>query len=188
MWVGFGSSKQVVVISDPRRTSSTFYSDPDDFAASDTVRIYCSQSAGNDSNNGLTEGTAKKTIAAAKALIIAGQNSVLNRPDQLLLKRGDTWTDETFGVWTLTEASNGTPIGGRSAAQRFVIGAYGTGVRPRVKYGSLQSPLSMGYLSTSNIAILGIDFDSYQYPAGSGPDNGITWLGGGSYMRANFAA
>lgn len=178
-----GGGKQIVVINDPRRTTSTDWSNEDDFAASDTVRIYVSQSAGNDSNNGLTSGTAKKTLAAGMALIMSGQVSVPNRPDQLLLKRGDTWTDEIIGNWTVDGTSGGACISGRSTAQRVVIGTYGTGARPKIKSGALQGPtLVTGPLTTANVAILGLDFDSYLYPAGNGSDTAIDWVGGASYV------
>src|SRR5690606_16339245 len=57
----------------------------------DTRTIYVSSSAGDDSNDGLSAATAKRTIHAAKSLLRDGS------PDWLLLKRGDTFTDQRFG-------------------------------------------------------------------------------------------
>lgn len=51
--------------------------------SSDTRTIYVSSSTGNDSNNGLSESTPKRTIAAGKSLLRNGY------PDWLLLKCGD---------------------------------------------------------------------------------------------------
>ena len=69
--------------------------------------IYVSSSSGSDANNGLTEQTAKRTIAAGYAELRNG------RGDWLLLKRGDTFAG-TLGHWMKS---------GRSAAEPMVVGS-----------------------------------------------------------------
>ena len=51
----------------------------------DSITVYVSSSEGDDSNDGLTPATAKRSIDAASVLIRDGY------PDWLLLKRGDTF-------------------------------------------------------------------------------------------------
>jgi len=180
---GYPSKYGPVLLFNPRGVSSNDWSDPNDFAAADTVRYYVDASAADDAANGLTDSTPKKTLAAVMALARAGQISVPGRPDQVLLKRGETWTDEVLGYLTTNNLNGGTAISGRSATQRFVIGTYGSGVRPRIKTGASQGPAILsGGTSPSNIAILGIDFDSYQYPAGFGSDTAIDWASGASQL------
>lgn len=77
---------------------------------------------GSDSNNGLSSGAPKLTLAAAWALVRTGF------PDQILLRRGDTW-NESFPRLRKS---------GRSAGEPILIGAYGTNTsaRPIVIAGS----------------------------------------------------
>lgn len=72
---------------------------------------YFSQS-GSDSNNGLSEFSPKKTIAAFNSITKAAG-------DNYYFKKGDTWTGEAMTV--LQSGTSGSPI---------TIGAYGTGVNP----------------------------------------------------------
>lgn len=83
----------------------------------DTIRIHVSTS-GNDANDGRTEQTAKRTLAAGYAALRNGF------PDWLLLKRGDSWVGQTL-VWDKS---------GRSAAEPMIMGAYGDGPRPRIRH------------------------------------------------------
>ena len=80
-----------------------------------TRKVYVS-AAGNDANDGLTELTPKLTIAAGGALIRDGY------PDWLLLRRGDTFANQT-----LSSVSN---KGGLDAANKLLISSYGSGARP----------------------------------------------------------
>ena len=82
----------------------------------DAVAIHVSSSAGVDGRDGLTPGTAVKTIRRGQALLRD------ERGDRLLLKRGDTF-GETFGGWNKSGHSPDAPL---------VIGAYGDGPRPRI--------------------------------------------------------
>ena len=56
--------------------------------------IYVSSSTGSDSNTGLSPNSPLKTIAAGEALLRNGY------PDQLLLKAGDTFVNQSFGDLT----------------------------------------------------------------------------------------
>jgi hypothetical protein len=128
------------------------------FTASDDTRlIYVSDQTGNDataqfylpnapevgSDPFLPTGSiaAYKTIAAAKAQVRSG------KPDWILFKRGETWTNQQFGVveWQ-----------GRSAAEPLLIAAYGDcGARPGILTGSA-SLISFSGLSASHVAMVGL--------------------------------
>lgn len=88
--------------------------------SSDSRIVYVSN-AGNDSNDGLSPGTPKATIAAADALIRDGY------PDHLLLRRGDTFTiSGTSGLYRWKN--------GRSATEPILLSYYGSsGARPVIK-------------------------------------------------------
>lgn len=140
-----------------------------DFVPSaDTRIIYVSSSQGLDENDGLSMVTPKRTLAAGYALLRDGY------PDHLLLKRGDIWVDESF---TGASAWNKS---GRSADERMLLGAYGTGPRPEIrpaantdgwKTRNSGNPLN-------HVAIVGISFVGNfngQAIAGYAPV-GIYWL------------
>jgi hypothetical protein len=118
--------------------------------SADTRIIYVSNSTGNDTNDGLTPNTAKKTIGAGMALMRTGF------PDWLLLKRGDTWTaagdpsGEVFGGgWTLGGPDNPlTPI---------IVATYGSSIqRPIIKSAPYSAIYSVR-ANLKNIAIIGLD-------------------------------
>lgn len=135
---------------------ATSWTDP--VASVDTRRVYVAAN-GSNSNDGLTTGTPKLTIAAGKALLRPGF------PDWLLLRQGDTFTNQSFGVWK--DVSN-NPLSGRSQTERMVIGSYNTGspgARPIVQTG-----ISDGFTwSTPGsgtiefLYILGIAFNPHTY-------------------------
>ncbi len=77
-------------------------------------RIHVS-SAGDDAADGLTPATARRTLAAALAIVRDA------RGDEVLLRRGD--------VFGLVEPVRLT-FSGESAARPFVLSAYGSGPRP----------------------------------------------------------
>lgn len=91
--------------------------------------IYVSDSDGNDSNNGLSSianpsniggvGAAgpKKTIAAGIALLTNGQ------PDWLLLKEGDTFTDQDFTTFG-GHGLSGTGYGPTFSGEPMIISSY----------------------------------------------------------------
>ncbi len=76
--------------------------------------IYVSSSTGNNANPG-TQGAPVRTIAAGYALLRDGY------PDQLLLRRGDTFTEGAI-YWNKS---------GRSAGEPTLLGAFGTTTDPR---------------------------------------------------------
>jgi hypothetical protein len=77
--------------------------------------FYVSSFAGNDTNDGLSEATAIKTLTRASELEL--------RPgDQLLLKRGDLWENQK-----LLLQHSGTP------EYPIIVSSYGTGDKPHIK-------------------------------------------------------
>src|SRR5262249_55910785 len=89
--------------------------------SADTRIVYVSSSTGKDTNTGLSPNAPVKTIAKALSRVRHG------RPDWLLLKRGDVWTNEVFGY---------PKLAGRSASEPMLISSYGSGARPLLKTGS----------------------------------------------------
>ncbi|MEK6479630.1 hypothetical protein WJR50_18945 [Catalinimonas sp. 4WD22] len=76
-----------------------------------TGTIYYISETGNDANNGLSPGTAKRNYSAVQNLLQAG--------DYALFRRGDSWT----GTRILFNRSG-------NANQYITIGSYGTGAKP----------------------------------------------------------
>jgi hypothetical protein len=118
------------------------------FVGAGTRKIYVSQSTGLDANPG-TLASPKKTLSAGKAAMRAGS------PDWLLLKNGDTWTDEAFDYFNNRS--------GVSAAAPALIGPWTFGgVRPLVKMNPSVNQGGFGLLGTSNFWVLyGIEFYAY---------------------------
>src|SRR3989344_2353940 len=87
---------------------------------------YYFSTSGNDSNNGLSASSPRKSLAALQALL-----NISEPGDQFLLKRGDTWT---------TGANISTPYSGivaldfknvdGNSGNYITIGAYGSGNKP----------------------------------------------------------
>jgi hypothetical protein len=112
--------------------------------SSDTRKIYCSDSQGNDSNSGLSSSSPVKTLDKAFSLLRNGY------PDHVYLKRGDVWTNQNFSG--LGDRS------GRSGSERLVVSYYGSGNRPLVRTNNTH------ILNTSDLfhaAIVGIEFYNY---------------------------
>jgi hypothetical protein len=118
------------------------------FVGAGTRKIYVS-SSGNDSNPG-TLAAPKRTIAGGVALLRNG------KPDWVLFNKGDTWTDQDFG--------NLSGRCGLSPTAPMLFGAYGTGARPLFKTRVYSGAQGMGFYkgSCNNIAIVGLEFYSYQ--------------------------
>lgn len=131
----------------------------------DTRTIYVSSSEGSDSNNGLSEATPKRTIAAGAALLRDGM------PDWLLLKKGDVWTGETL--------SSNWSKSGRSLGEPMVVTSYGTGARPLLRTGSgsalsAVSPSQSGGNPVHDLAFVDLHFHAHDR---QGQNNaGIAWL------------
>lgn len=113
-------------------------------------------SNGNDANPG-TQAAPFRTLGRGYEACRAGQ------PDQVLLRCGDTFTEAI----DLTKGSG-------SANNYLVIGAYGTGPRPRVR--SNATPFNGGARNVTGLAIVDLDIA----PAGI-PDQYATsiWLADG---------
>jgi hypothetical protein len=135
-----------------------------DFTPSaDTRTVYVSTS-GNDSNNGLSANSPKRTIAAGKALMRNGF------PDWLLLKRGDVF-DENIGHWITS---------GRSASEPQLISSYGTSTqRPLLRTGSTSGMTALHAGASgptiNHIAVVGIEMWAHTYNGSNNP-HGITWM------------
>lgn len=140
-----------------------------DFTASGDSRIvYVSSSDGNDSNDGLSSGAPKATIAAGYSLLRHGY------PDWLLLKRGDTWS-ETLGHWKKS---------GRSASEKMVVGTYGTATaRPLLNTGSAGYAITRTGGGGSPATIDHVAFVGFECHANgrtaSEDTTGFRWLGPG---------
>lgn len=118
--------------------------------SSDSNVIYVSSSEGNDSNDGLSPQTSKKTLSEGYALLRAGY------PDWLLLKRGDVWENEYLGnsegIWEKS---------GRSVLEPMVVGSYGYLVqRPVLKIGN-DTGWKDGVEEINYLSINGIRFYSH---------------------------
>jgi hypothetical protein len=120
--------------------------------SSDSRIVFVSSSSGNDNNNGLSSGAAVKTIAKAKTLMRNGM------PDEMLLKRGDTW-NESFGTWRTS---------GRSEQEMQLIGTYGSGERPILNTGTSEGFLTAGGNPINYVAITGVHFVANGYTGSNG--------------------
>lgn len=130
--------------------------------------VYVSSSLGDDANDGLSPTAPVKSLGHAKSLLRTGA------PDQMLLARGDVW-QETLGDWNK---------GGRSAQEPMLIGAYGTGARPRLETGTktafsiLSESANVKHLAISGLHLVASARvpGSADFVAGSGADNGLRIL------------
>ncbi len=121
----------------------------------DTQRIYVSDSLGDDANSGLSPEQPVKTLAMGQSLLRDG------RPDWLLLKRGDTWINQSLGDWTKR---------GRSADEPMLISGYGEGRRPLLRTGSTNGiTMWRGNLDYSNLALVGLSFEAHTNTGLNGP-------------------
>ncbi len=148
--------------------------------SADTVKIYVSSSEGKDGNDGLSPATPKQTLRAGYSLLRD------NSADQLLLKRGDTWTvrhpENRFidpdGRFSKTGRSF-TLTADRQLSGALVIGAYGSGPRPKLQLPGpavSDSPI-LRYVyweSRGNIAVVGLHFETAP---------GAEWLNGSTAIR-----
>lgn len=111
--------------------------------SADSRIVYVSSSDGNDANDGSFERPVQH-LAKGISLLRSGM------PDWLLLKRGDTWTNESLS--SLSKS-------GRSAQERMVITSYGPSTeRPLIETGvgitAYDSP-------TNHHAFIGLHFDAH---------------------------
>ena len=150
----------------------------------DTNIIYVSNTYGDDSkatpiaSNEISDPmsptdsvTPFKTLKAAMSHVRDGF------PDWILLKRGETWTNESFGKLNKS---------GKNINERILFSYYGVdGDRPIIKTGPLSGILANNRM-TSHIAIVGLDFYAHTrdphspdyIEAGKG-ETGLAFVGGG---------
>src|SRR5262249_40883447 len=87
--------------------------------STDPKIIYVSSSTGNNANSGLSANAPVKILSNGVSLLRNGY------PDWLLLKKGDTWTNEVLGV--------PFALNGRSSQEPMLISSYGSGARPKIE-------------------------------------------------------
>jgi len=157
----------------------------------ETMVVFVSYSDGNDSTctahsasdfedpfNPLVSATIKpcKTIEKGKAVFNGLGN---NRPDWLLLKRGDEWEEHLGGV----------SKSGQSASEMALISYYGTSPkRPLLKSsGGTAFSICCGF--HANLALVGLEFYSYtrdpaspHFDENSGSSTGIRRFGSGGNL------
>jgi hypothetical protein len=131
-------------------------------------RLYVSSGAGNDANDGSSEGKPLKTLAAAFKRLEKGRQNVVS------LKRGDVWR-EGFGF---------LPVGGKSQTEPLILNAYGSGERPQVR------PLNTNGIAAHGkqfVVITGIHFRAdKRHPTDSGFDPTGTGTYGISFTRSSY--
>ncbi len=131
--------------------------------SADTRIVYVSSSEGNDANDGLSEATPKRTIAAGYALLRNGY------PDWLLLKRGDVW-NEVFQNFNKS---------GRSETAYMVVATYGNAhARPLIRAGTSVGITRVGGGETRFVAFTGLHLVANGRTAADSP-SGFRWVGGG---------
>ena len=115
-----------------------------EYTPSSDSRIVYVSTTGSDSNNGLAPENPVASPAAGYALLRDGF------PDHLLFKRGDVWTNGVFPSWKKS---------GRSASERMVVNAYGSGARPRfeVTQGWLTAGGGGAPTSVNNLAFVSLN-------------------------------
>ena len=121
-----------------------------------TDQIYYVSGGGSDANSGTSVAAPFKTVAAAIVKATA-DNGGLASGDQILLRRGDTFTT------TITNFS----LSGRSASEPFVIGAYTDPAKPSVDRPKVASGSSSAFTNNyknntvvSNLYVLGVSFEA----------------------------
>ena len=144
---------------------------------SDSRLIYVSSTSGSDSNDGLSPGTAVKSIKRGKSLLRDGY------PDWLLLKIGDKWK-EGLGKWVKS---------GRSSAEPMIITSFGQGtVRPILMTGANHALRAFGGggspKQVDNLVFAGLHFyaetrdpeaPTFTSPTGK---TGIVWMRGTTFL------
>jgi len=139
-----------------------------------------SSSTGNDGT--CTSATTQAAAEAAPCLTIAKGVSLTrgNKPDWLLLKKGDTWTAEGFG--------NGMPTGA-SASAPVLISSYGTGARPILRSNDSSGNILFYGGAAGSLAVVGLEFYNYVadpanagYDGNAGGRNAISFLAGATFL------
>ncbi len=132
--------------------------------SADSRQVFVSSSSGDDFNDGFSERTAKRTLAAAIPHLRHGH------PDWLLLKRGDTW-NESLGHWKRS---------GRSKDEPMVVTSYGeSGARPRLLTGADNGLITLHAGDAppriDHLAIVGLHMHADAYRGGASP-SAVSWV------------
>ena len=131
--------------------------------SADSLMVYVSNSVGNDANSGLSEIQAKKTLAAGASVLRDG------KPDWLLLRRGDTWT-ERFSDWQKS---------GRSSTEPMVVTSYGSSTaRPRLLTGNNEAINIIKGL-VEDVAFVGLYMTPHNYNGSNASPKGVQILNRG---------
>ncbi|MDQ3223175.1 MAG: right-handed parallel beta-helix repeat-containing protein [Gemmatimonadota bacterium] len=112
-------------------------------ASGDTRTVYVSSTSGSDSNSGLSADRPVKSLSKGASLVRD------NMPDHLLLKAGDSWTENI-----------GWGKSGRSSQEPLLISSYGSGARPMIKAGS-RSALDIASGDVDHVAIIGLHLSAH---------------------------
>ncbi len=152
----------------------------------DTEIIYVSSSLGDDANDGLSEATPVQTVARALDILkTRSQDATVARPDWVLFRAGDTWT-ESF------QFRADTVKGGLSIEHPLLLGSYDEGPRPRFiwpgsgplwSYGWYGGDFPTGDDAPAYWAILGLEFYTASKDPSS-PDYNPQWIYDGSNPAA----
>jgi hypothetical protein len=130
-----------------------------------TGNVYYVDTAGNDSNNGLSTSTPWKTLAKVTA-------TTFHPGDQILFKAGETWS----GTLTLVgSGSSGLPI---------IINMYGTGSRPCINGPGTNGSHGLQLWTRSYWEVNNLEVTNTQPTGGTNGLNGIL-INGGSTTAAN---
>ncbi len=130
--------------------------------SADSRIIYVSDSEGSDSNDGMSPQTPVKTLAKGYALLRNGH------PDWLLLKRGDTFTNQSL--------KHGWDRSGRSGDEPMVVSSYGESTqRPKILSPGDSMAISSVNGTHKHLAFVGLHFEPYNRGTGDTP-RAIRWL------------
>jgi hypothetical protein len=127
--------------------------------------IYVSSSSGNDANSGRTPDKPVQTLGKATSLLRD------NSSDEMLLKRGDVWKNQSLQGWWRSGKSEDAPI---------VIGAYGTGDRPTIDSGTSDGFNATKDDAVNHVAIIGVHFAANTRIPGK---DFVSTSGGGAGIR-----
>lgn len=160
-------------------------------ASGDTRKVYVS-AAGNDGNSGLDDTHPKLTLRAGAALLREGF------PDWLLLRSGDTWTNQQLIDGSGNGGDHYWTKSGRSLAETMLISTYTTGNAALDTFGARakidvtasgnlsaafltwnQTPQGAAFPYASNISLVNLEFTSTAY-TGVEDLRGVVFNGGGT--------
>ncbi|MEO1583870.1 MAG: right-handed parallel beta-helix repeat-containing protein [Planctomycetota bacterium] len=111
--------------------------------SSDSMVLYVAEN-GSDSNDGLSPNRPLRSVAEGVRRLRDG------RPDWLMLRRGDTWSEPLSTRWEKS---------GRSSSEPMVITSYGEGPRPRLITGSSNGISAINDRRREHLAFVSLHFE-----------------------------